>query len=109
MRVGELEEHQFTEAFFHEAAMLAALLVEGEAEPLAGRWMKVISPSAEGGSSKFSQRRFSPLRQPHDDIAVALAGTAHGREPVDDGPIERDKAPRPRLKTVAKALEVRLE
>ena len=28
------------------------------------------------------------LRQPHDDVAVALARAAHGAEPVDEAPLE---------------------
>lgn len=55
MRVGELDGHQFTAAFFHESLVLAAQLFPGEAEPPGQKWMKVMGPRAEAGILELRQ------------------------------------------------------
>lgn len=54
MRVGKLDGHQFTAAFFHESVMLAAQLFAGEVEPAGQNWMKVFALRSDAGLVEVS-------------------------------------------------------
>ena len=54
MRVGKLDGHQFTAAFFHEFVMLAAQLFAGEVEPAGQNWMKVFALRSDAGLVEVS-------------------------------------------------------
>jgi hypothetical protein len=49
MRVGDLDGHQLTAAFFHESVMLAAQMFIDGPQSIDHNWMRVMAPSAEAG------------------------------------------------------------